>query len=302
VLLGWLRWGGVVQTGLMLISFGLGSMSCVQRGPSAGTRSPSPSTSSSPSSPSPTGTASGGGSVFVIVLENQSYDQVLNDQYFSGLASQYAIATNYHAITHPSAPNYLALTSGSTWGVRDDGYHVLPAQGLGDQLDAAGVSWNVYAEGLTSDCLNSPYPYAVKHNPFAYYGGPCSPNIVPMTTLAGDLAGTTPRLAWIIPNMCNDGHDCGLSTVASWLGSVVPQVVASAAWQSHGLLFITWDEDDGSSVNQVATFVIAPDLKVHSSGVRYDHYSLLATIEDRLGVGRRGAAKSARSMSDLVPA
>ena len=300
---GWLRSSGLIYVGILLVLFGEGAIACSKPATAArATATPTPSMSSSPSpSNSPISGATAKGSTFVIVLENRSYEQVINDPYFSQLASQYAVATNYHAITHPSAPNYLALTSGSTWGVQDDVYHVLPAQGLGDQLDAAGVSWKVYAESMTGDCLNSPYPYAVKHNPFAYYGGQCPPNAVPMTNLAGDLTAQMPQLAWLIPNMCNDGHDCSLATVDSWLGSVVPQIVASPAWQDHGVLLITFDEDDGSSSNQVATFVIAPGLKVHSSDVAYDHYSLLATIEDRLGVGRLGAAQNSSPMQDLVP-
>jgi phospholipase C len=240
------------------------------------------------------------GTVFVVVLENRSFDEAMSSSYLRSLATRYALATDYHAVAHPSAPNYLALTSGSTWGVTDDAYHPLPAGGLGNQLDAAHVSWKAYAQGFTGDCFSSPYPYALKHNPFAYYGASCPPNVVSMDRLSTDLAGTAPRLAWLMPDMCNDGHDCSASTVDSWLSSVVPQIVSSRAWSDHGLLAITFDEDNTSGDNRVATVMVSRDLKSHSSGVAYDHYSLLATIEDRLGVGRLGAAGSAHAMNDLV--
>src|SRR3981189_2781500 len=72
--------------------------------------------------------------VFVIVMENPSADQALSGTYTASLAAKYGVANNYHAITHPSVPNYLALTSGSTWGVRDDSYRALPKADLGNQL------------------------------------------------------------------------------------------------------------------------------------------------------------------------
>src|SRR5215472_2571832 len=106
--------------------------------------------------------------VFVVVMENRSAEQALDGQFISSLASRYGRAENYHAVAHPSVPNYLALTSGSTWGVTDDSYHALPRQDLGTELTRAGVSWRAYMEGLTSaGCINSPLPYDPGHNPFA---------------------------------------------------------------------------------------------------------------------------------------
>src|SRR5262252_7557867 len=84
--------------------------------------------------------------VFVIVMENRSYDQALAGPYTAQLARLYGVATNYHGVSHPSLPNYLAITSGSTWGIADDGYHPLPLTGLGEQLTSAGISWRAYME------------------------------------------------------------------------------------------------------------------------------------------------------------
>jgi phospholipase C len=239
--------------------------------------------------------------LFVIVMENTSFARAMANPYIAGLATQYAVATNYHAVGSPSLPNYLALTSGSTWGITDDGYHVLPADGIGAQLDQAGIPWRAYMDGLTSaGCLGSPGPYVLKHNPFAYYGGRCPSNVVPLDALAQDLVGATPNFVWITPDLCHDGHDCSLGIAADWLAGIVAKITASPAWNSHGTLFITWDEADGSTT-LVPLIVVRPDAGGLSSAQLYDHYSLLATIEDALQLQRLGQAKAARPITDLVP-
>jgi hypothetical protein len=100
--------------------------------------------------------------------------------------------------------------------------------------------------------------------------------------------------------MCHDTHDCSVATGDDWLKQTVGQITQSGAWESGGVLFITWDEDDGSASNQVLTLVITPSLGQRASGKSYDHYSLLATIEDIMGVGRLGHAAQAQPMNDLV--
>ena len=232
--------------------------------------------------------------VFVIVLENTPYQVAIRQRYIAGLARQYAVATNYSEISNPSLPNYLAMTSGSTWGISDDEFHTLPATGLGKQLSAAGISWKAYMEGFTGDCFSSPYPYSLKHNPFAYYGGDCPANVVPMTDLTTDLNGDTPLLSWITPGMCNDGHDCGVARADRWLSQTVPQIIGSTAWKRGGALFITWDES-GAGDGRVALLVIAPGLHGQLT-MPLNHYSLLATISDRLRVPRLGLAKQATSL------
>jgi phospholipase C len=239
--------------------------------------------------------------VFVIIMENTSLETALRSPSIERLAGKYALATNYHAVSSPSLPNYLALTSGSTWGIRDDGYHVLPAGGLGAQLTAAGVTWRAYMEGLTSaGCLRSPYPYALKHNPFAYYGGSCPDNVVSLDGLALDLARDTPSFVWITPGLCHDGHDCALTDAGPWLEELVARIVDSAAWRDHGELFVVWDEGDGRS-SVVPLIVASPDVSARRVDSSYDHYALLAAIEDRFGLPRLGAAKDARPLTDLLP-
>jgi hypothetical protein len=240
--------------------------------------------------------------VFLIVMENHTPDQALTGHFMSSLAAKSGVAENYHAITHPSVPNYLALTSGSTWGVTDDSFHALPREDLGTQLTKADVSWRAYMEGMTSgQCIDSPLPYDPGHNPFAFYGGACPPNVVPLTALADDLGAQTPRFVWITPDRCHDTHDCDVSVGDDWLRREVAQITVSNAFKTNGVLFITYDEDDMAGDNRVLTIVVTPKGGHRTSSRRYTHYSMLATIEDLLGVGRLGQAKTASPMSDLLP-
>ena len=259
--------------------------------------SPTPSPSPSPS-PSPT-TSSTSAHVFVIVMENRSYSQAIAGPYEAALAKQFAAATNYHGISHPSLPNYLAMTSGSTWGITDDGYYALPAGGLGTELTNAGVSWRAYMEGMSNGCFHSGKPYALKHNPFAYYGGACPPQVVPFTDFSADMKGDVPRFVWITPGLCHDGHDCSTAVAEAWLRQTIPTILSTSAFQQGGVLFVTYDEGEDSA-NSVLTLVIRPNPVTHTSDVAYNHYSLLATIEDQLGVPRLGAAAKASPMTDLM--
>jgi hypothetical protein len=239
--------------------------------------------------------------VFLIVMENRSRTEALSGPFAASLAAANGEAPNYHAVSHPSVPNYLALTSGQTWGVHDDSYRVLPRSDLGDQLTTARVSWRAYMEGLGGQgCLDSPVPYDPGHNPFAFYGGRCPANVVPFTSFADDLAAGPPRFSWITPDRCHDTHDCPVSVGDDWLRQTVGAIMASRAWRSHGILFITWDEDSGRDDNNVLTLVIAPGLGHRVSHQAYTHYSMLATIEDLLGVGRLGEAVRAQAMRDLL--
>jgi hypothetical protein len=262
---------------------------------------PAPRPKAGGSPPAPASTPAPQGSVFVIVMENRSYDEASSQPYVSQLAKRFAVASDYHAVAHPSLPNYLALTSGSTHGISDDGYYKLPAGGLGQELTEHGVSWRAYMEGMSAGCFDSPYPYAVKHNPFAYYGGSCPSNVVPLTTLDHDLAGDTPRFVWITPDMCHDGHDCSGDQPDQFLSQLVPKILASRAWKDGGVLFLTWDEGESSGSNRVLTLVAAPDLKAHQTAAPHDHYSLLRTVEDRLGVPPLGRAAAATPFSELLP-
>ncbi|MEP7198422.1 MAG: alkaline phosphatase family protein, partial [Chloroflexota bacterium] len=128
--------------------------------------------------------------------------------------------------------------------------------------------------------------------------------LVPFTQLAGDLvsAATTPNFVWITPNMCNDMHDCAIGTGDAWLKTSLPPLFNSPAWQTQSsALFIVGDEDDRFSNNQVALIVVSPLAKHgYQSRARYDHYSLLKTIESAWGLAALTANDSnASPLSDF---
>jgi hypothetical protein len=249
-----------------------------------------------------------------IWLENRTYQAVLGSSSsaprLSSYASKCGLATHYDAITHPSLPNYLAATSGSTGGVTSDcGPASCPQRraSLFGQVDAAHLQWRSYEESMPSRCDPSPSGrYAPKHNPAAYFTPQrqrCQSWDVPLgSSSAGAFATalahrTLPSFAFVTPDLCNDGHDCSTATADRWLGGWLDRITASPAYGAGDTtVFVTWDEGVGSD-QHIATVVIAPTVP---SGMRsaasYTHYSLLRTTEELLGLGRLGAAASSRSM------
>jgi acid phosphatase len=237
--------------------------------------------------------------VFVIVMENHSYGEIVGSAsapYANRLIGSGALATSYYAAAHPSLPNHLALTGASTFGVTSDCTTCwVAAANLGDRLEAAGSTWKAYEESMPSPCfVGDSYPYAQKHDPFIYFNdirtnaSRCQSHVVPYTQLATDLksTSTTPNFAFITPNMCNDMHDCSVATGDSWLQAQVPAILDSPAFTTqHSLLAITWDEDDSSASNRVATIFagayVGAAARVATS---YNHYSLLRTIEAARGL------------------
>ncbi len=247
--------------------------------------------------------------VAVIVMENEEYGDIVGSPatpFLDGLAKRDALATQMYAITHPSLPNYLALTGGSTFGIDSDctGCSVA-ASSLADQLQRTGVSWRAYMEDLPHACFHgaSAGEYAKKHDPFMYYapvrGRPAScAHVVGLSQLSGDERdGRLPRFVWITPNLCHDMHDCAPADGDRFLAGLVPVLLRSLG--AGGLLVITWDEgttDDGccrlAAGGHIATIVAGPGARPGARlTIPVDHFSVLQTIEDLLGLPRlRGAA------------
>ena len=240
-------------------------------------------------------------------MENHEYGDVIGASaapYINGLARSYAVATQSYAITHPSLPNYLALTGGSTFGITDDCTDCsVPGAGLIGELEAAQLSWKAYMEGLPHPCFTGAGAgeYAKKHDPFAYYRalGACR-RIVPLSELYSDEQHhALPSFIWITPNLCHDMHDCDVGTGDRFLARMVPTLLRSLG--SNGLLFLTWDEgttDNGccrlASGGHIATIVAgAAALPRARLDTPVDHYSVLQTVEDVLGVRRLGGAACA---------
>lgn len=253
--------------------------------------------------------AGGPAHVAVILMENQEYGDVVGSRdapFINRLAHTGVLVTQMYGIAHPSLPNYLALTGGSTFGIHTDCTDCsVHATSLVDQLQSRQLSWKGYMEGLPHACFlgAGAGDYAKKHDPFAYYTRITSSParcaaIVPLTQLATDeRAGTLPRLIWISPNLCHDMHDCSLATGDRFLSQLVPPLLHALG--RRGLLFLTWDE--GSSPNgccrlahggHIVTILAGPDARPGARlATATDHYSVLQTIEDVFGLPRlRGAA------------
>jgi acid phosphatase len=249
--------------------------------------------------------------VVVIVMENEEATDVIGSPaapFVNRLARRYALASRYYAVGHPSLPNYLALTGGSTFGINSDCTDcAVSAPNLVDQLAAGHVSWKAYMEGLPRPCDTTAGigGYAKKHDPFLYYrdvtgnAARCA-RVVPYTQLGTDLrGGRLPTFVWITPNLCDDGHDCALGQADRYLAGIVPALLRELG--PHGVLLLTWDEgssDAGccsgqASGGRVVTIAAGPDVRrgVSVTAV-YDHYSLLRTVEDALGLGHLGRAAS----------
>jgi phosphatidylinositol-3-phosphatase len=270
-------------------SCGHGKNTCT---PTPTTTTPTTSTSTSPP---PTGHK-----VMVIIEENHSQTEAISSMpNLASWAATYGKATAYTAVTHPSLPNYLAIAGGSTFGVADDNgpsSHPIAGDSVFDQTISAGLQAKTYAEGMTSNCmLSNTGRYAVKHNPWAYFNGTvqranCNANDVPLgTTSSGNLlndinAGTLPNTGMMVPDLCNDAHDCSLATADNWLGGWVPLLMSGPDYTSGNLtIVITFDEDDSSAGNNVAFVVIDPRLSGKVVSIAANHYSLTRWLDDNVG-------------------
>jgi phosphatidylinositol-3-phosphatase len=253
--------------------------------------------------------ASSSSHITVIVMENKEATDVVgsaSSPYVSALAHRYATATRSYAIRHPSLPNYLALTSGSTQGITSDctDCHVA-SRNIVDQLEGASISWKAYMEDIPAPCsrVAGAGGYAKKHDPFMYYDDVarnprrCA-KVVPFNRLASDLRrGTLPTFSFISPNLCHDTHDCSVATGDRFLAALVPRLLRESG--PHGFVLLTWDEgtsDAGCCTDahggRIATIVAGPDIRRHANSAEpVDHYGVLRTLESALSLpALRGAA------------
>jgi phosphatidylinositol-3-phosphatase len=278
--------------------------------PEPSTSSPAPSTTTpAPSTTTPAPT-SGAHKMLVIPLENHSQSEALSQMPdLAGWAQTYGQATSYFAITHPSLPNYLAIFGGSTFGVTSDcsvgGSGCVPdAPSVWGQTLAAGGTARAYQESMSTNCqTGGSGNYAPRHGPWPYWTdsterSACQADDVPSGSPASGrlhddiLAGNLPITGELTPNLCNDSHDCSLSTANTWLAGWIPAILAGPDFLAGRLtVIITFDEDDSSQGNKVAFVAIDPRLHGVTVTGTYNHYSLTRWLDDNAGVARlRNAA------------
>lgn len=273
---------------------------------------------SAPPSPSPPPvTPFTFGHVALVVEENRDYSQVIGDSlapYLNSLASQYGLATQYYADTHPSIGNYFMLTTGRT-ETNDDAFSgTVSDDNIVRRLTAAGKSWKSYAESLPAAGYTGgdSYPYLKRHNPFAYLSDVVgntsqAANLVPFSQLSTDLAsGNLPNFSYIVPDALNDAHDGSLVQADAWLQQNLAPLLSSSQFQSDGLLIITFDEAENSDSmhggGHIVTIVVSPKAKKQfQSQTFFQHQSTLRLILSSLGVSSfPGASADAPDMSTFL--
>jgi len=287
--------------------------------------------------------------VFVIMMENTGYNHLIgnsNAPWINEAANTFGLATNYHGVSHPSQPNYIAATSGALNGVSNDDDITINVPNIVDQIEPSGRSWKGYMQsyfvaGNTNKLAHSAgnQLYERKHNPFvSYQDVQTNParmaNLVDLGQLAVDLSsGAVPDYSWISPDQCNDMHGRGgtdptkdpcnfanennlIATGDAFLKSTVGMIMSSAAWTGNSVIFVTWDESDFPfndvsgccdavpGGGHVVTLVIShSDHSARTSGAAYNHYSMLATIEQGWQIGclaNTCDTANVKPMSDLV--
>ncbi len=247
--------------------------------------------------------------VMVVMMENKDYGQVVGkrDQPFTkSLAKDYGLATKSYAVGHPSLPNYLALVSGSTEGVTDDGppssHSFASARTIADQLHAAGYTAEAFAEDLPENPAADSGYYVVHHNPWEYF--PDAPitvaNATALTTALN--SSRPPDFVWFTPNLIDDEHNGTVEQGDAFLATFVPRVQATSWYRAGGQIVIEWDESDnddsginGGDGGHIPTLVVsAVDKVTHPRDrTRVDTMGILRSIEWRYGLPYLAGAANA---------
>ena len=250
--------------------------------------------------------------VLVVVLENQAQAQVIGSRHaprLNALAKRYAVLSRYSGVAHPSLPNYLALISGSTHGIRNDCTTcVVSGRNLADTLEHANLDWKAYAEGLPRVGFTGAYAglYAKKHMPFLHFrdvlGNPARRRlVVPLGQFSRDLAGgLLPAFSLIVPNLCHDMHSCPVATGDAWLGRFLSPLLRSSKLV-RSVVFVVTDETSGARPNGVVPALALGPLVVPGSkySAPTSHYGLLRTIEDAWGLPRLGRSAQAKPITGI---
>ncbi len=269
---------------------------------SAPVRAPAPLTP-------PTATVPGYDHVFVVMMENQDYANIIGNTrqapFVNSLLSKGTSFGAMYAEVHPSDPNYLALSAGSTFRVMGNPIEVnldytIDARNIGDLVDDAGKTWRAYYQNANGPCDNTIHgTYYNDDLPFLYFkdirgdAARCDSHLLPLPQMATDLqsTATTPNFVWWGADDCSDMEGCGIKAGDTFLRQTVGEILASPAWTTQrSLLLLTFDED---RYDKERPAQLIPTIALASAGVkqgyvtqvRYDHYNMLRTIEGALGLG-----------------
>jgi acid phosphatase len=286
----------ILLRAVLALGAGLAAVACSSPAPVSAVPSGSPVTRPT-AIPAPAHT-------LVVMLENHSYGQVIGDAaapFINSVARRGALFTSAHAVTHPSQPNYLDLFSGSTQGVTDDSCpHEFSAPNLASELLAAHDTFAGYSEGLpaTGSRVCSAGAYARKHVPWSNFSNVPASASEPFTAFpAGDFA-RLPTVSFVIPDLCDDMHDCSVAVGDGWLKKHCGPYL-NWAMTHHSLLIVAWDENDGSPGNQIPLIFAGEMVRAGHYGQFVTHDNVLATIEAAYGLPRTGRSAAAAPITGI---
>ncbi len=225
--------------------------------------------------------------IVIVIEENRSFSQIIGNKeapYINELAQRGALFTNAYGVTHPSQPNYLALFSGSTRGIGSNTCPLeLSGPNLASELMEKGLRFASYAESMPEagfdGCIWG--AYMRKHNPVANWKELAAYNL-PFSAFPSEYA-RLPTVALVVPNQLNDMHDGSIAQGDLWLKQNLGSY-AQWAMTHNSLLIVTWDEDNGSSGNRIATIFVGQMVKQGRYAERIDHYAVLGTLAHLYGV------------------
>lgn len=241
--------------------------------------------------------------VVIVIEENHSYSEIIGSSaapYINSLAAQGALFTQSHATTHPSQPNYLHLFSGSNQGVTDDSCpHSFSTANLGQYLLDASLTFAGYSEDLPS--VGSPVctsgAYARKHAPWVNFTNIPTTTNLPFSYFPSDYT-TLPIVSFVIPNLNNDMHDGTIQQGDTWLQQHLSGYV-QWAMTHNSVLIMTFDEDDSSQGNRIATIFVGQMVVPGQYSESINHFNLLRTLEDMYNLPYAGVSGNYQPITDV---
>lgn len=240
--------------------------------------------------------------IVIVIEENKSFNQIVGNPaapYINSLLQHGVLFTNSRGITHPSQPNYLALFSGSTHNITNDACLLeLSGDNLASNLFTKNFSFVSYSETLPETaylgCIAG--SYARKHNPLSNWLALAKFN-QPFVEFPQDFA-KLPTVALVVPNLLNDMHDGSIAQGDTWLAQNIGRY-AQWALTHNSLLIVTWDEDNGTVDNQIATIFFGAVVNPGKSSQQINHYTVLRTVSDIYGLPLPGLSASEKSISGI---
>jgi acid phosphatase len=244
--------------------------------------------------------------IVIVVEENHSAATVVGDKsapFMNSLAANGALMTQSYAETHPSEPNYLALFSGSTFGLTSDACpaDAGAAPNVASELLAAGHSFAGFSEDLPAvgSAACSAGKYARKHVPWANFTNVPGEDSLPFSAFnARSDYASLPTVSFVIPNLDNDMHDGTIAQADTWMASNLSRY-ANWAVANDSLLIVTWDEDDNGPKNQIPTMFYGANVKPGQYSEVISHYNVLSTVEQMYGLPKTGLAANAPAISSI---